>query len=366
MVSIEKENVKWGDPDWPHNFVSDLNRRFEFKNQTFVFNFRYEDDEIVVYIKSDSEDEEDIQNLLTDDDNFLFEIKKGIDSYYDDAISEFLNPNDVTYVEYMEAFNYEIQSIAWKAPRLFKLSLRGSDMYLVVLLNPREGDDALKIFKYLLKKSKNSYKEFPYDMYITKYEPTHLLFLVSQNKSRDHTEYEMNGYLLGTADHEKFTENINAYFEARKINAKEKAKYAEVIFINTVEAEKSELYYYLEKKIAYDFTKKNYYFGIMLMKIFEMMMQVLDKKFIILESADYAVGFYRNKLGYVDYYYYTGFHTLEKTIPAYDRNENPEWHKVFSERKQKITDKTANALLLTRGNVTAAAQLLFYRILSRT
>ena len=140
-------------------------------------------------------------------------------------------------------------------------------------------------------------------------------------------------------------------------------EYAEILLLETFRPPENEKDNYFTSEGS----KKNY-FGTLLVTMFEKLVYNVLKKTIILLSLPKAYDFYR-KLGYrsVDeesFHFYDMFiKDLSNGIP---NAGDPEWHKVFSERRQKLTNKVARALLLTRGNVAAAAQLVFYKILART
>ena len=181
----------------------------------------------------------------------------------------------------------------------------------------------------------------------------HLLALVSVN---DNTPL-LNGFLLGTFFKEDFGKFV-------KKASKDRKNLAEISFLSTAKPsyEVSENYFSVDE---------SYYFGTMLVKIFESMAREAGKKNLILHSMETALKFYE-KLGFED----TGFRlpddradrlpddpviilTKEVSVPLDPNADVPLWHQVLEARRAKMM---AEAIILSGGNLVAAAQLVWHRI----
>ena len=168
-----------------------------------------------------------------------------------------------------------------------------------------------------------------------------MLALVSVNDNK----LLLNGFLLGTFSKDDFDEYVEDA-------SKKLEKIAEISFLNTEKpsAEVSKKYFSVDE---------SYYFGTMLVKIFESMARKAGKEILILVSVVSARKFYK-KLGFTD----TGYVNLNERVDILTKEvsaplDAPLWHQVLEARRSGMM---AEAILLSRGNLVAAAQLVWHRI----
>jgi hypothetical protein len=228
-----------------------------------------------------------------------------------------------------------VQFMEGVKPQFFVLTLKGSNMFLIHFDKGAIKRDYYRNVLAFTSSPENARFTFvdSIDDYMTAYKDPHLLALVSVQNG----VFLLNGFLLGTFDHK----DINpAHGLANFDGLQESAKIA---FLS---AQKPPPFYSKE----FFSVKEVYYFGTMLVRIFEYMALEQDKKHLLLESLPNVGGFYE-KLGFRKFGYGLIF-VKEPAVPL----DSPQWHNVMKERK-----KMAQALLLSQGNLVAAAQLVWYR-----
>ena len=182
--------------------------------------------------------------------------------------------------------------------------------------------------------------------YLISQDDPHLLALVSVNNN----SLLLNGFLLGTFSSKDFD------YTKQVIKAQQMDLYAEISYLSTAKPPE-------EFSENYFSNNETYYFGTMLVKIFESMALKAKKKFLILDSVTTALNFYI-KLGFQDTNYDSpddDVHILRKeaSVPLDSNAEAPNWHQVLEARREKMM---ADAIVLSRGNLVAAAQLVWHRV----
>jgi len=227
----------------------------------------------------------------------------------------------------------------------FVMSLEGSNMFLIHFDKQEMDKSSAYVRNFLDFLDLPEYSRVRFIDQIRGYldykKDPHLLALVSVN---DNTLL-LNGFLLGTFLEEDFDYHVKKASRGRKNRA-------EISYLSTQKPsdEVSENYFS---------EKGSYYFGTMLIKIFESMARKAGKENLILESLRTVLEFYR-KLGFTDIEYVSDEDPVyilakEVSVPL----GAPLWHRVLEARRSGMM---AEAILLSRGNLVAAAQLVWHRI----
>ena len=272
---------------------------------------------------------------------------------------------NVTYVDSIVEFNETVLAPLDK-PGVITVSLKGSQMYLMLITNVLASNKEFQLLveqaeaqkcafnsdlRELLQISlepESLYADYPnvqpmYAAWRRSLENSYALVLMSLTEDK----LSLDGYLVGEITLNK-KESISS-------NCPE-GKCAEIVLLATkcesvLDVSKREKYYYVSDE-------GRLHFGAFIVTIFESLMLSRQIKAIYLESARNpdTMRFY-NSLGYTRYMYSEPY-LLKKDLSSESNLER--WEHVLVERQQKMQDVIGNALMLTRGNIAAAALLVYH------
>ena len=229
----------------------------------------------------------------------------------------------------------------------FVLSLRGSNMFLIHFdkrATKEKSDYFEKIVNFIAIGEQFGLTFTSVESYMERKNDPHLLVLISLQKE----VVLLNGFLLGT-----FSEKDMQPYEIKRYEDLNfpSEEIATIITLNAVKPPVNFSEYFFSNRGVY-------YFGTMLVRIFESMAFKAKKSILALEALRGAMKFYE-KLGFIKILEQSDrsavFYYKETAVPL--DSEAPSWHRVLEKRKEM-----EKALVLSQGNVMAAAQLVWYRL----
>lgn len=255
--------------------------------------------------------------------------------------------SNVTYVDTINEFNETILA-PLESPGIITVSLKGSKMYFILLT-----DKTSPIWFLLAELAYENKCKYGLLFKPVADENLYLLALVSiDNRARnsstevaaenDKDFLTLNGILMGSTN---------------KTDFDKRGTMAEIVLFttqceNAPNDDEKERYYYVSEDSG------RTHFGAFLITMFEALVKLQNKEKVYLYSAldENTFAFYTN-MGY-DRIGTKSHPKFEKVLPS--QVELSRWEHVLVDRQRKMQDIIGTALMLTRGNIAAAALLVYH------